>query len=445
MLLINPSLDPFRKSPEKGDDISNYVPLSIITVAQFYREQGRKVKVLDSRLYSSEDFVKLLKSEVMNHNTVGISVNTYTIHESYVITKLLKSLGKKVIWGGVHPRLYPEQCKSIADEIITIDLKPRSLIPAYDLLDIEKYIKRVHKDNRIYRVLDIQFTRGCPYRCAFCINPIFHGKKYTIPDIEDSKSAVKYIIEKYKLNHIVFLDENFFVNKNFATQIIKSLPKGVTFTADCRANYFEAFSPKLKSLLREKCKMLFIGAESGVQRILNLIKKDITVEDIWNANEECIDMNIIPNMSFIIGLPTETIDEMKQTMDFMMSLRNRNPLFYYIPQQPFRPYPGCEIYDELKKKGFIKEPKKIEEWIKYIYEDSMPWIDSSTFSFLKKLVFYSSKARRMGNNTKSRIAYHISNFRIKNNLFLLPIELKFAKDYRKSWDKLIANKYLPED
>lgn len=421
IIIVYPGSDPHRNKPETNTGISNYVPLVSITVAQHYREKGINVEVLNARRYTLRG--TLLRLKKSKADKVGISVNTHSLYESVIITQEAQKQGKKVIWGGIHPRLYPKQCLEIADEVVTTDLSTKSILPAYDLLnDIEYYIPRTHYTGTDYRVLDMQLTRGCPYRCSFCINPILHEKKYIVPNVSKALKEINALIEKYNLNHIYFMDENFFVKKDFTKKIIEGLPEGVTFTANCRANYFKHFDEGMKTLLAEKCTFLSIGAESGVQRILNLIKKDITVEDIMNANLTCKELGIMPSFSFMAGLPTETISEMKQTMKFIVKLHDDNPDMYYTAQQPFRVYPGCEIYDNLKEEGKLKEPQSVLEWIQSEYDTRSGFLDEKTESFMKNMIFYSSKARRPGRTPFGKTLYKTANARINHDAYNFPIE-----------------------
>lgn len=415
ILLVNPSSSPypFRKEPELTTEISNYAPLAILTVAQYYREQGHHVEVMDSRSYWAKDVVPEMEKKLEGMDALGLSVNTYTIHESIILSKHAKSLGKKVIWGGVHPRLYPEQCLELADNVVTKDLQPKSIIPAYDLIPFHHYTHRIHKNGLEYQVLDLQLTRGCPYRCAFCINPLLHNKFYSMPPVSKIVKAINEFAETYMLTHINFLDENFFVNQGYTRKIIEALPEGVTFTADCRANYFKTFDDNMKELLKEKFIMLSIGAESGSQRVLDYIRKDITLDDIRLANRVCKNAGVIPNFSFMAGIPTETIEEMKQTMGFILELKRNNKNMYYTPQQPFRPYPGCELYNDLKDHGMIDEPDNLEGWIQFAYEDSMPWLDGKTHEFMKSLIYWSAKARGSGTR-KSGVMKKAANLKLRS-------------------------------
>jgi radical SAM superfamily enzyme YgiQ (UPF0313 family) len=147
---------------------------------------------------------------------------------------------------------------------------------------------------------------------------------------------------------------------------------------------------------------------------------------LLDVPDVCHELNIMPNFSFMIGIPTETIEEMKQTMKFILKLKSKNPLFYYTPQQPFRPYPGCELYDYLKKGKFIKEPKSMDGWINFNYENELTWFDEKTKKFINKLVFYSGKARMPGTKLKSKAAYKIANFRINHDFYIANIEMKIA-------------------
>ena len=204
------------------------------------------------------------------------------------------------------------------------------------------------------------------------------------------------LISKYKLNHIVFLDENFFPSKNRAENILRGLiVHDVSWVADCRADYLSTFDNDFFDLMkRSGCKGLFIGAESGSQRMLNVLKKDVTVEQIINALRACARHDIQPYVSIMIGLPTETKQDLLKTLKLMWVLRKDCPSVLWSGPQLFRPYPGGELYETCKRSG-LNEPQTPREWAKPYhvgftgYLDAFPWIkDANMLNFLLDVYIY---------------------------------------------------------
>jgi radical SAM superfamily enzyme YgiQ (UPF0313 family) len=134
-----------------------------------------------------------------------------------------------------------------------------------------------------------------------------------------------------------------------------------------------------------------MGMESGSNRILNMIKKDITVEQIEYAVRQCKKFNIMIQGFWIMGIPGESIPEVKKTLAFIWKLYSIYPAFFGFAPGIFRPYPGGEFYAECKKRGF-DEPRSLREWSKislyagYLSAKSLPWIKKT--QILQAFRFY---------------------------------------------------------
>ena len=117
----------------------------------------------------------------------------------------------------------------------------------------------------------------------------------------------------------------------------------------------------MHSLLESNCKVLQFGIESGSNRILKLINKKITTEDVIAVNRKLSKFNIKLRYNFIIGFPTETVDEIKQTLSLIERLMCENPNLEPPFVNIYTPYPGTPIFDLAVEQGFIP-PTTLEEW-----------------------------------------------------------------------------------
>ena len=121
--------------------------------------------------------------------------------------------------------------------------------------------------------------------------------------------------------------------------------------------------------------------ESGSDRVLRLIKKDITISETINAVKQCGKYNIMPLGYFLIGIPGESLVEIKQTFSFMAQLQQMNPNVFFPTPGIFRPYPGGELYERCKQLG-LNEPATLQGWTTkrfyygYLEVDSLPWISN---------------------------------------------------------------------
>ena len=234
------------------------------------------------------------------------------------------------------------------------------LLPAYHLLDLEKYVRVRQADGTVRRTIEILTSRGCPYRCTFCVNSILNPGKWRALPVEKVLRDIRTLVNEYSIEHIFFMDENFFIRLDRVMKIIHGLEEfNITWEANIRADFLrEGHIPDdlLKIFRQTGCRLLRIGAESGSQKILNILQKGITPMDILNAVRRCSRFGILCNLSFMIAIPGETKQDMKKTVDLIHKIRQVEPRTEIIGPQPFRPYPGSVLYNVLDAQGLVEKP-----------------------------------------------------------------------------------------
>jgi len=435
ILLVMPSTDTKRTEPQiNNEEVDcSYVPLSVLSLAGYLEARGHRIRIIDTRLYSAGDARRIMLEAIENVWLVGFSVMTASIREAFDLSDMIKRKSKDVtvVWGGVHATLFPEQ--TIADknidfvvagegeipfsrllerlksgeghfedicnvgskrdgrifferrmEFIDINSLP---LPAYHLLDIQKYISKLHFDGNRKRSLEIQTSRGCPNRCTFCINTIASGRRWRGQDADKAIRDISAIIENYKINHIFLMDENFFPDIRRARKIIEFLKTvSVSWEADCRADYFRdnIINDSMLEMMRESgCKMLRIGVETGSERMRRVIKKDVTEEDVLRAVSQCVEYDIQPMISYMLGMPGELRVDMIETVKLISKLQQIAPRMIHSGPQIFRPYPGGELYESCVESGYY-EPKSLREWYDANPADfsaykKYPWVKDQSF------------------------------------------------------------------
>jgi anaerobic magnesium-protoporphyrin IX monomethyl ester cyclase len=429
VLLVYPASNPEKR----GTELDNYrlgeLPIGLMSLAGFLESRGHIIRVIDARAYPKDEVNRMLKQQINDADCVGLSVMSIQVKHALALTQLIKENDRDmpVVWGGIHPTLFPEQTANdpLIDYVIhgegeyaflklleylekgTPELaeidglaykdkgrvkinKPSPPLDtdelpdlAYHLFDIERYINKILFTGKRVRTLSISTSRGCPYRCSFCVNRILVARKWRPLSQERVFNTIDSLVEKYQLNHLYFIDDYFFGKIDRVKQIAEHLAEkdyNLLWEANIRANNFCASQVDdecLKLLKRSGCYSLRMGAESGSDRVLEILKKDITVENIINAVEECKKHDIIPLCYFMTGIPGETLEEAKMTFSLIVRLYRIYPKIRVIVPGLFRPYPGGELYDECIRLGF-KEPKSLREWgdVNLDSDDieKLPWI-----------------------------------------------------------------------
>ena len=190
--------------------------------------------------------------------------------------------------------------------------------------------------------------RGCPAQCTFCLWPqTVGGHKYRAkspPGVAREMEHARKLFPQVK--EFFFDDDTFTAYQPRAREIAKELGKlGITWSCNARANVnYET----LKTMRDNGLRLLLVGYESGVQRILDNIKKGIRIEEAREFTANCRKLGITIHGTFILGLPGETPETIRETIEYAKSLD-----VFSIQVSLAAPYPGTELYRQAKENGWF--------------------------------------------------------------------------------------------
>jgi len=372
-------------------------PLGLAYIASMLR-QSREVKIIDSNIlnYTIGDVERELRS--FNPDVVGITSVTSSIYEAYKVAETAKRIREDciVILGGPHasfmPRQSMEECKYIdvivrgegeetARELIeniekgsslnevrgitfrrgneVIETEPRPFIkniddipfPSRDLLPMHLY-----KFNGV-KYTTMLTSRGCPFKCSFCSSSRLFGGYWRGRSPENVLEEMKIIYEEYGIRNIEFIDDTFTLNQERAEKICDGIVEqgwDISWGASSRV---DTLSKKLAEKMKKAgCWIIYLGIESGSQKILDAIGKRITLEQVRKAVKILKDSGIQVLGSFIIGFLQDTKETIKETIKFAKSLN-----LDYAQFSILTPYPGTPIFDYAKRNNMLLT----EDWSKY--------------------------------------------------------------------------------
>lgn len=210
--------------------------------------------------------------------------------------------------------------------------------PARDLVDMNAYHRKVDG----HRCFGIVGSRGCPHKCLFCDRSLF-GNTVRFRSIENIVLEIQHVVSKYGVRHFEFFDDMFPGNKKRAKEFCeRTKGLGLSFRCNSRADKTD---PEYYSLMKQAgCDMLYLGIESGVQELLDLMKKGTTVEKNIEVIKIAQDAGLKVGGYFILGFPGETHHTITQTMAFVERSGLDQAQFYM-----FIPLPGSEVYRDLDK------------------------------------------------------------------------------------------------
>ncbi|MCI5208963.1 MAG: radical SAM protein, partial [Candidatus Electrothrix sp. ATG2] len=199
-------------------------------------------------------------------------------------------------------------------EFIDMDELP---LPAYDLIDVKKY-------HGIEYQFDYQSSRGCPFRCGFCYNVTFCGRRWRKKSPDKVTEELTFLHNKYNVKNFGFVDDEFFIHLKRVEAIFDRILEGnkkFGIIASCRLDIIHRASPILfEKMKKAGMTQMFFGAESGSEKMLKEIQKDITQKDIITGAKCVAEAGIRPILSFMSGFPGETTEELKNTFDVILEL-----------------------------------------------------------------------------------------------------------------------------
>ena len=191
-------------------------------------------------------------------------------------------------------------------------------------------------------------SRGCPAMCTFCLWPQTHsGHRWRLRSSNDVAAEVRYALEAFPgVKEIFFDDDTFNYKKERTLELCEKL-KPLKFTWSCTSRVTTDYET-LKAMRESGCRLLIVGYESGDPQILRNIKKGATIEMAQRFTENCKKLGLTIHGDFIIGLPGETRDTIRKTIDFAKRLDVET-----IQVSIAHALPGTELYDYGLQNGLI--------------------------------------------------------------------------------------------
>ncbi len=467
VLLINP--------PDKAESSTalrlKLPPLGLLYIAAYLEKHGFPVEVLDANLYDYTCERAAFEASKKSPDIVGVTATTVTLKSALNIIRAVRRAmpGVVTMIGGPHVTYMPSETLAECPELDIVVIgegeetalelarsleglshvtgrgglrefigriskvrgiayrdpnslvrytPPRPLIqdldsipfPARHLVPFEKYVVWDRRESAGM----IMTSRGCPFACNYCISSRMAGTKFRGRSAKNVVDEVQLLHERYGLKGIEFIDDLFMMSHKRAKEIaseIKARGLDILWSASSRVNTIN--EELIRELKKSGLSSLYFGVESGSQRVLDLMNKRITLEQVMDAFKAARNNKIFTIGSFMFGYPGETLDEMNQTIKFSKELKPDIAQFTILT-----PYPGTPLYDELKSSGLINR----NGWDAYTFTE--PIIDYEAFGFSGE------KVKRM--LIKAYMSFYLRPSYILAHLDTLPVVARVIKNLIKA-------------
>jgi len=394
ILLINPPIENtiasvMPKELEEGLDF--LPPLGLMYIASFLeKETSYDVEILDCPVERMG--YGALKEEIRKRDpdVIGITAMTFTLIDVVKTAELAKKINPqiKVILGGPHVIIFPnETIKNKNIDFLVLGEGEGAIKPLLENISNSDELKKVRglvfKDGQnivntgradlIERLDDLPFparslapyrkyfsvlsprrpvttmftSRGCPFQCLFCDRPQL-GKIFRARSAESVVDEMEECV-KMGIQEIFIYDDTFGVDRQRVLDICNGINmRGLSIAWDIRTRVNTVDREVLEALKSANCQRIHYGVEAGTQKILNILKKGITLKQVEDAFRITKEIGIQTAAYFMIGSPTETREDILQTIKFMKKI---NPDYAHITITT--PFPATNLYIMAQAEGVL--------------------------------------------------------------------------------------------
>jgi radical SAM superfamily enzyme YgiQ (UPF0313 family) len=296
-------------------------PLGFMYVSSLLKKQGHKVKVLNYNLYKY-DFKEEIKNSAIVMFTGFEEFKPLIIRDAIIC----KSLGIKTILGGALAIFNSKEMLQYVDEVfigefdsnISIDKVP---FPDYESFGIIEY----HKRNPIKHI-GILTSRGCPYSCTFCSQTC----KFRVRKLDNVFQEIDLYKEKYSIDFLVVNDNTFNLNKNRFLQFCKEIKsRNISWGASIRCDIFD--EDMVVAAKNSNCQGFVVGVESFIQTRLDMMNKQIKVEEIYRTLDLLNKYKINYKGNILLGFENENYQDIATEVSMLPEQYNVTPVLV----QPF--------------------------------------------------------------------------------------------------------------
>jgi len=294
---------------------------------------------------------------------VAITVETFTARRAYEISEEYRKRGRKVIMGGMHVSLIPNEVKEHCDSIMIGDAEDKwgemiedvrkgTLKDEYNCAPVtvpQKGVitrRDIFKNKKYMPITLMQFSRGCRYNCKYCASSVYFKQKHFCRDIDE----VVQEIQSQNRKLIFFVDDNIVGDKQKAKELFKRLiPLKIKWVSQGSIDMLED-DELMKLMVKSGCLGHVIGFESIRPDSINTMGKGVNKKFVQDQYKEAIKKlrkyGLQTWAAFTVGHDTDTVESIKATYEF--ALKNK---FCFSAYNILMPYPGTALYNQLEAEG----------------------------------------------------------------------------------------------
>lgn len=377
------------------------LPLGPLSIASYLNTHGHRARICDC-LYDRDAYkTYLADSETPDLLAVSL-MSSSGLRQARLITGLFRKKGVPSVWGGgftatyfdvildsgcadyvsmgdgelsltqladalegkrelssVSGLLYRENGQTVSNPIRSM---PATELPRLDftLADPSKYAQPFFCTKKM---VHLYLSKGCPFNCTFCNRKLLGDAKYRVRDLEDVVAEIRCLVTEYGCDGIYFYDELWCVNREAACRFCDRIDEeNLDFYFGCFARIGQFDRKTLERLYASGCRWILFGIETGSRELREKLNKYLDDEKIYETFEICHELGIITQATFMMGIPGETEDDLKKTVDLALGIRA--DLLPFINYTPVR---DSVLFNELLQAGRLKDETDIDRLEKQMF------------------------------------------------------------------------------
>ncbi len=393
VLLINPMYDPETLNYLR----MNGFPIGLLSIATYLNSHGHEAKILDRTFFDTplEEVLSAQKPDV-----VGISmIANMCVPDVIAVSDFFRGRGVPVYIGGTYASIVPEIIlkENKADLVIVSEgeqiwlnlmnalrdgadphtvngivymgengepvftppepFMDLSLLGPADftlLPNVKDYFQPCYcYDNMAH----VYLSKGCTGNCSFCFNSYFHRCKRRVRPVSVFFDEIEYLIREHGLETVYFADELWGLTKTEREEIYREKQRrGLTFTWGCQTRIGVLKKEDLREMYDNGCRWVFFGIEAPPGHLAEIANKRLPYPLVLPTLEAAREVGLITNVSFIFNYPHETVQDLRDTVQYMQSLPAT-----YMSVAFFAPFERSALFEQVVREGLYDPPKTLEE------------------------------------------------------------------------------------
>ncbi|MGD0831288.1 MAG: radical SAM protein [Terracidiphilus sp.] len=435
-----------QEDPKEMQIMKPYPPLGILYICSHLRSRGFSIDVHDSTFSSQELLYKRLKDQTPS--VLGVYANLMTRSKVVKILAEAKHNGWKTVVGGPEPGAYVEEYLSTGADVVVmgegeitmeellpllrdekkrwetvqgiafldngnqvVRTPPRPQIldldllpwPEREVIDTGRYVE-TWRTHHSMGSISLITARGCPYHCEWCSHQVY-GQTHRRRKPRFVADELEWLRKRYKPDMLWIADDVFTINHGWLQEWREQITsRSLHIPFECISRADRLTEDVVRTLAELGCFRLWIGSESGSQRILDRMKRGVTIEQVQRATKLCRQYGIQTGMFLMWGYEGEEIEDIESTIEHVRA--SRPDVFLTTVAYPIK---GTPYFKRTQEHGLIRE--------------SRPWAESSD-----------RELQILGR--RSADFYQIANQLLKHEVELVKLNIDSEPDVRREANTL---------